>query len=235
MFLLKRPPAGDHTTIGPRTPRVGAALTALLGAAIGSGAWLISELLVPMPVANAAAYDSRLADALGFVCSIALALWVGWLRRSALRAAVGILVAGLLSSVCQWLPSSGIPMAVILIDVPTSIVALLAVALGFDRGARTQGLVRRITWGLIACLVFEVTFAVAFGVSGISLMGFDVSCYRNSVEPSVYVQRYVWAIRRAGPVSLGIATAVFLPLFQRAVCKETSQDHGPSAQQIDAF
>jgi hypothetical protein len=68
----------------------------IVGTVLGAGCYLLAEALVPREVRSPGEHDLHLAYRLGFIYPPVVAIWIGWLQRSWLRALFGAMLGVLI-------------------------------------------------------------------------------------------------------------------------------------------
>ena len=141
--------------------------------------------------------------------AIRAGVWVGWLQNSWRRAAVGAAV-GLLIGVLYWTLSVSGNFLAIMVGFPCLLGGLFAALVGSNREGWVKGLVRRLGKGLLAGLVLGFVYMLLLNlVAGMLAQPFT--------SPEDYTRSYIRTMWRAGPVALGLASALFLVLLRWAI------------------
>jgi hypothetical protein len=181
----------------------------LTGLIAGMGCYLLAEVLTPQQVANPGEHDVLLANRLGFIYTPVVGLWLGWLQNSWTRAAIGTFVGVLIGFLYMWLCSSHNFLA-IMVGFPCLLGGGLAAILGSNRSPWLRGFGARLGKGLCAGLVLGFVYMVALNVAGAMVM--------TPYDPADnYTQSYIIMMWRAGPVALGLSSALFFVLIRWAV------------------
>ena len=138
-----------------------------------------------------------------------MGLWLGWLQRSWRRAVVGALVGIVIGCAYLWLCASRNFLA-IMVGFPCLLGGGLAAVLGSNRSHWLTGLGGRLGTGLLAGLVLGFVYMVTLNVAGAMVM----TAHDRADD---YTQSYITMMRRAGPVALGLSSALFFVLIRWAV------------------
>jgi hypothetical protein len=196
-----------NTTVANR--KMNAGLAFLCGLVAGVVCYLLAEWLTPKHVASPGDHDILLANRLGFIYTPVVALWLGWLQRSWRRAAFGVVVSIVIGFIYMGLCASRNFLA-IMVGFPCLLGAALAAVVGSNRSDWLRGLGGRLGKGLLAGLVLGFVYMVTLNVAGDMVMTPQDAF---SDETRSYI-RMMW---RAGPVALGISSALFFILIRWAV------------------
>jgi hypothetical protein len=189
--------------------RINTGLVFLSGLAIGVVCYLLAEWLTPQQINSSGHHDILLANRLGFIYTPVVGLWLGWLQRSWPRALLGAAVGILIGFIYMWLCSGGNFLA-IMIGFPCLLGGVLAVAAGSNRSPWLSDSGIRLGKGLLAGLVLGFVYMFILNVVG-AIVRDDADAYSD--HKTAYV-RMMW---RAGPVALGLASALFFILMRWAV------------------
>jgi hypothetical protein len=189
--------------------KMNAGLVFLSGLVVGVICYLIAESLTPKQVANPGDHDILLANRLGFIYTPVVGLWLGWLQRSWQRALLGALVGVVIGFCYMWLCASRNFLA-IMVGFPCLLSGGLAVVVGSNRSHWLTGLGARLGKGLLAGLVLGFVYMVTLNVAG----GMVMTAHNRADD---YTQSYITMMWRAGPVALGISSALFFVLMRWAV------------------
>ena len=181
----------------------------LSGLVAGVICYLIAESLTPKRVASSGDHDILLANRLGFIYTPTVGLWLGWLQRSWRRALVGALVGLVIGVFYMWLCASRNFLA-IMVGFPCLLGGGLAAVVGSNRSHWFTSLGARLGKGLLAGLVLGFVYMVTLNVTG----GMVMTAHDRMDD---YTQSYVTMMWRAGPVALGISSALFFVLIRWAV------------------
>lgn len=179
------------------------------GSVLGAVCYLIAESLTPQQVANPGDHDLFLAVRLGFIYPPAVGLWVAWLQRSWRRALAGVLFGIVIGFAYQWLCANRNFLA-IMVGFPCLLGGGFAALVGSSRSPWTAGFGARLGKGLLAGFVLGFVYMVVLNVTGI-LVGPPAFGFAD------FSQKYVAMMWRAGPVALGVASALFFVLIRWAV------------------
>ncbi len=184
-------------------------LVFLMGLGAGAVSYLIAETLTPKQVASSGDHDILLANRLGFIYTPVVGLWLGWLQRSWRRALVGAVVGIIVGFFYLWLCAS-LNFLAIMVGFPCLLGGGLAAVVGSNRSHWLTGLGARLGKGLLAGLVLGFVYMVTLNVAG----GMVMTAHDQSDDST---QNYVTMMWRAGPVALGISSALFFILIRWAV------------------
>lgn len=204
----------DHSTLGsmgttPDNRKMNAGLVCLNGLVLGVICYLVAELLTPKQVANPGEHDVLLANRLGFIYTPVVGFWLGWLQRSWQRALVGAAIGLVIGVIYMWLCGSRNFLA-IMVGFPCLLGGGLAVGVSSNRSHWLTGLGARLGKGLLAGLVLGFVYMVTLNIVGGMFM-----TIHDRVEDET--QSYIAMMWRAGPVALGISSALFFVLIRWAV------------------
>jgi len=186
-----------------------AGLVFLSGMVLGIICYLIAEWLTPKQVANPGDHDILLANRLGFIYTPVVGLWLGWLQRSWRRAIAGALVGVVIGFIYMWLCASRNFLA-IMVGFPCLLGGGLAAVAGSNRSPWLTGLGARLGKGLLAGLVLGFVYMLTLNVAGGMVM-----TAHDRVDDET--QSYITMMWRAGPVALGISSALFFVIIRWAV------------------
>jgi hypothetical protein len=191
----------------PDNRKASAGLVFLSGLALGVICYLIAETLTPKQVASPGDHDVLLANRLGFIYTAVVALWLGWLQRSWRRALVGALVGIVIGVLYMWLCTSRNFLA-IMVGFPCLLGGGLAAVLGSNRSHWLTGLLARLGKGLLAGFVLGFVYMFTLNVAGMFMTDYGAADQ---------TQAYIATMWRAGPVALGISSALFFVLIRWSV------------------
>jgi len=181
----------------------------LSGLLLGVVFYFVAEAITPKHVANPSEHDVLLANRLGFIYTPVVGLWLGWLQRSWSRAAFGALVGIVIGFIYMWLCASRNFLA-IMVGFPCLLGGLLAAVAGSNRSDWLSGLGARFGKGLLAGLVLGFVYMVVLNIVGSMVTTTDDS-------PDNYTAGYIATMWRAGPIALGLSSALFFILMRWAV------------------
>jgi hypothetical protein len=185
-----------------------AGLVFLNGLVIGVVCYLIAELLTPKQVANPGDHDILLANRLGFIYTPVVGLWLGWLQRSWRRALFGAMTGVVIGFSYMWLCASRNFLA-IMVGFPCLLGGGLAAVVGSNRSDWLVGLGARLGKGLLAGLVLGFVYMFTLNIAGDMVMTVN-----DRAEDET--QSYIKMMWRAGPIALGISSALFFVLIRWA-------------------
>ena len=196
------PPKAFTEFIPSTEPRqVSLAAIACVGAVLGVAAYFVSLALIPSSIASSGEHDLRLANHLGFIYPPLVGLWAAWCRRSMSWAVFGT-VSGLLVGALYY-AFCGYNFLAVMVAFPCLLGGVTSVLMGTQAGSWTVGLPQRFGKGLVAGLVLGVVYMVLLNVIGaVVTEGFA----RTTAD-------YISMMWRAGPVAMGVASALYLMLF----------------------
>jgi len=181
----------------------------LIGLALGVACYLVAEWFTPKNVGSPGEHDVLLAIRLGLIYVPMVGLCVGWLQNSWRRAAVGAAV-GVLIGVLYWVLSVSGNFLAIMVGFPCLLGGLFAALVGSNRDEWVKGLGRRFGKGLLAGLVLGFVYMLVLNV----VAGMLAQPYTS---PADYTDGYIRTMWRAGPVALGLASALFVVLLRWAI------------------
>jgi hypothetical protein len=187
----------------------GTSLILLSGLLSGVVFYLIAEVLTPKHVANPGDHDVLLANRLGFIYTPIVGLWLGWLQRSWSRAVFGVLAGVVIGFIYMWL-CSGRNFLAIMVGFPCLLGGVLAAVAGSNRSEWLAGLGARLGKGLLAGLVLGFVYMFVLNVACSMMM-------TTADDPDHYTASYIATMWRAGPIALGLSSALFFVLMRWAV------------------
>jgi hypothetical protein len=181
----------------------------LMGLVVGVLCYLVAEALIPKQLSSAADHDVFLANRLGFTYAPIVGLWLGWLQRSWRRAAFGMGMGIVIGFGYTALCASRNFLA-IMVGFPCLLGGVLAGVVGSNRSPWLSGLGGRIGKGLLAGLVLGFVYMAVLNIGG----GMVMTAHDSLTDET---QRYIAMMWRAGPVALGLSSALFFVLARWAV------------------
>jgi|HubBroStandDraft_6_1064221.scaffolds.fasta_scaffold111272_2 hypothetical protein len=193
----------------PDNRRVKAGLALVTGAIVGGISYLVAESLTPQQAANPGDHDLLLAVRLGFIYTPVVGLWLGWLQRSWQRAVAGALVGVVIGVIYMQLCASRNFLA-IMVGFPCLLGGGLAAVVGSNRSHWLTGLAARLGKGLLSGFVLGFVYMVTLNIVANVLWGIP-----DGTESQT--QAYIAMMWRAGPVALGISSALFFVLIRWAI------------------
>jgi hypothetical protein len=194
----------------PDNRKVNAGFDFLGGLVVGVACYLVAESLTPKQIANPGDHDILLANRLGFLYTPVVGLWLGWLQRSWRRALLGVLVGVVIGSFYMWL-CAGRNFLAIMVGFPCLLGGGLATVVSSNRSPWLTGLGARLGKGLLSGLVLGSVYMETLNVAGGMVM-----TVRDRADDYT-TQGYITMMWRAGPVALGISSALFFVLIRWAV------------------
>ena len=189
--------------------KINSGLVFLCGLGVGVVCYLLAELLIPRRVASAGDHDILLADRLGFIYTPVVGLWLGWLQRSWWRALFGALVGVGIGLIYMWLCANRNFLA-IMVGFPCLLGCVLAVMVGSNRSQWLAGFGPRLGKGLLAGLVLGFVYMIVLNIGCAMLT-------TPNDRPDDFTKSYVSMMWHAGPIALGISSALFFVLIRWAV------------------
>ena len=177
------------------------------GLAVGVAAYVIAQALVPADASSSTEHDLALAKRLGYVYSIGIVGWTAWLQRSFRIGVTGAVVALAVGTAYALLCESRNFFA-IMVAFPCLLGGCMAALLPSVYGGGVRGVLGRFGKGLCAGLVLGFVYMVVLNVTGALVSGSWI--FR---EPGSY-RSLMW---KTGPVALGVASALFFPMFRWAM------------------
>jgi hypothetical protein len=201
----KSPLRDENAGPTPRIRTVHVARLFVVGAVLGLVSFLVSIAMVPRSVPNPSVHDLTLAKILGFVFPPLIGLWSGWVRRSWLWAAAGVAV-GLGIGLCYALLCGNEFLFVpITMAFPCFLGGVASLFLGMTRGSWFTNALARFGKGLVAGLVLGFVYTALLNLLGLFMLPFDSG--RSTSD-------YIAMMWRAGPISMSVASGLYLMLFQ---------------------
>ena len=194
-------PSGAAKAPTPRDRQLSGAWPVFMGLAGGALCYLLAEASIPSGMTTTAEHDFWLTQRLGFILVPALALWLGWLQRSWIRALIGGGCGLLVGWLCDQLCSSAFQP--ILLGLPILLGAVVAAFCASQRNDRLPRLAGRFGKALLVGLVLGMAYIVLLGLSEPILWPRS-----GNVE---YTADYIRMMWRAGPLALGLCGAMLLP------------------------
>ncbi|MGC3971103.1 MAG: hypothetical protein QM775_28335 [Pirellulales bacterium] len=188
--------------------RLSIPIVMLHGLVLGVATYFTAEMLVPLNVHTAGMHDLYLAVRLGLIFPPLVGLWLGWLYRSVAVAVLGVIVGVVVGAIYSWLCVDEVDFLHISISFPCICGGVYAVLVPSNPSGWATGLVARLIKGLVAGFVLGSVYFVVLNAGALFILGIGVPHK---------VDRYVAMMWRVGPVALGTATALFLPLLVWAV------------------
>jgi hypothetical protein len=186
-----------------------AGMVFLSGLLVGVLFYFVAEAVTPKHAANPGEHDVLLANRLGLIYTPMVGLWLGWLQRSWSRAAFGALAGVVIGFIYMWLCASRNFLA-IMVGFPCLLGGVLAAVAGSNRSHWLTGLEARLAKGLLAGLVLGFVYMVVLNIAA-SMM----SPVYDSADD--YTASYIATMWQAGPIALGISSALFFVLMRWAV------------------
>lgn len=183
----------------------------LLGLLVGSCAFLVAESLTPQNLDSAGDHDQMLANRLGLIFTPSTGIYLGWLQRSWKRAILGVLVGLGIGLIFVGLTLYRNFLA-IMIGFPCLLGGAFAALLGSNESRWGDDVSPRFWKGLVAGLSLGVIYAVVLNV--VLLFSIPPRIYYQGND---WVQHYIKAMWRAGPIALGLGAALFFVLIRWAV------------------
>ena len=196
------PPRAFTEFIPSAEPRqLSRGVIASVGASLGVVACLVSLALVPSSVTSSGEHDLRLANHLGFIYPPLVGLWAAWCRRSVPWAVFGVL-SGLLVGAFYY-ALCGYNFLAVMVAFPCLLGGVTSVLMETQAGSWTAGLPQRFGKGLVAGLVLGFVYMILLNIVGAVVMG---GFARTTAD-------YISMMWRAGPIAMGVASALYLMLF----------------------
>jgi Ice-binding-like len=211
--------AGVAPTLATSNRRMGHVPVALMGLAGGALCYLLAEASIPSAVTSAEEHDLWLAQRLGFILAPALALWLGWLQRSWRRALIGGGCGLLTGWLCYQLCSGAFQP--ILLALPILLGGVLAAFCGLHRNDWLHCLAGRLAKGLLVGLLIALVY--------IALLSLGALAFWPRTGNVSYTGAYIRMMWRAGPLALGVASAMLLPSIRWAAGLAASTINGASS------
>jgi len=198
----------------PATPhrQIGLGLVLLMGLAGGALCYLLAEVSTPTTVTSAQEHDLWLAQRLGFILAPALALWLGWLQRSWRRALIGGGCGLLTGWLCYELCSGAFQPT--LLALPILLGGVLAAFCGSQRNDWLRCLTGRFGRGLLVGLLIGSVYLALLSVGALAFWP-----HTGNVD---YLGAYLSMMSRAGPLALGVSSAMLFPSIRWAAGLKTA-------------
>jgi hypothetical protein len=200
----------DH---GPK-PRRRVGFFMAVGAFVGATSFSIAEFLVPADPASPGDHDFLLAARLGFVFTPVAGAWLGFVQRSWRRAATGAAVGIALGFVYMRVSQSR-NFTAVMVGYPALLGGALAGSVGSSRSDWASRFIERAVKGTLSGFVLGSMYSVVLTLVAMSFSG--IMCGVCAAHDPARLQRYVSMMWRAGPIALGLGSALFFPLIQWAV------------------
>jgi hypothetical protein len=172
----------------------------------------LAMLLIPADVSTPSEHDLALGKNLAFIFPPLVAFWAGFVRRSLKWTMIGVSVGPSIGSIYNWVSGDSFDFFTVVIGLPCLLSGITAAAIGCGRGAWWEGILRRFAKGLLAGLVLAIVYDVVLSVVCTVL----IQLYAQPAElsaPRPPIARFHLMMWIAGIVALGLAGAIYLPLF----------------------
>ncbi len=188
------------------------------GLVLGVAVFLAAEWLVPLDVRTPGIHDLRLATRLGLILPPLVGLWLGRQFRSSTIALVGVLVGLVVGSIYGWLCNVSYDLLGdffhIQVTFPSICGAVYAGLVPSKPADWSSGLLLRLFRGLLAGFALGAVYMLVLNVGAFMVLGYRL---QDTVDS------YVSMMWRVGPIALGLATALFLPLLRWAIGQTTDE------------
>lgn len=186
-------------------------MTAAFGFLIGLVSFVLAMSLIPSNAGNPGVHDRYLAQRLGWIFPLLVALWLGWVQHSVLKTLLALLIGTTIGMLYGELSKEPSDFFAIMVAFPCACGGLFAALVGSITSSWWNGLFLRLLKGLLAGSVLGFVYMVILNVGILFAGGFAFG-----PEP-VPLKEYRQSMWQVGPWALGFASALFLPLLGWAV------------------
>jgi hypothetical protein len=175
---------------------------------------LAAAALTPQTAASAGDHDILLSNRLGLIFAPVVGVYLAWLQRSWVWVIRGIGVGLAIGAIFMALTTTR-NFLLIMLGLPTLLGGAFAALLGSNESIWDYEWPLRMWKGLLAGLCLGVVYTIVLSI--VIGMFLPHHFHHHHLPDEARVGEYILAIRKAGPVALGVGGALFFNQIRWAV------------------